>query len=209
MQCEAPDKRFFGELQDLNREFLALLTDSRAGEAAWRSLGLAPATASQLRSLSAAELDFIASVPGLLADFRRLPGSLGVSERPPADATLDGEWLQAAAVFTAGLLTYLWQLSRRDRLLTAICLGPGPDPRQSIRAVSFKDIQHCAMHSAAELRTRLGWHPHWWADLLEAARSGDTDQRERCRLDLIALGLGRDPARPFPRSKNPQRPSGR
>lgn len=208
MQCEAPDKRFFSELQDLNREFLALLTDARADESAWRQLGMAPATARQLRALGAAELDFIASVPGLLADFRRLPGSLGVHEQPPADAALNSQWQQAASVFAAGLLTYLWQLSRRDRLLTALCLGPGTDPRQVLHAVSFHDIQHYAADSAAQLCTRLGRHPHWWTDLLTASRSEDFEQRERCRLDFIALSLGSESGRSRLRRDAAGRPSG-
>lgn len=192
MQCEAPDKRFFGELRELNAEFLALVTQPVAGEAAWRLLGLPAATGHDLCRLDPDELEFVTAVPGLLADFRRLPPALGVFEPSPLPAALDPQWLQQASVFAAGLLTYLWQLARRDRLLTTLCLGPGSSMRRELRAVGFRDIQHCARNSIAELRARLGSHPTWWPELLTAARSEDRDGRSRCQLDLIALGLAAD-----------------
>jgi len=189
MQCEAPDKRFFGEMRDLNAEFLALVTHPAAGEPAWRLLGLSAATGRGLCRLDPAELEFVTAVPGLLADFRRLPPALGVFEPSPLPDELDRHWLQQASVFAAGLLTYLWQLARRERLLTTLCLGPGNAMRGELRAVGFRDIQHCARNSVAELRARFGDHPTWWPELLTAARSEDHDERSRCQLDLIALGL--------------------
>jgi hypothetical protein len=192
MQCEAPDKRFFGELRDLNAEFLALVTHPAAGEPAWRLLGLSAATGQELCGLNPQELEFVTAVPGLLADFRRLPPALGVFEPSPLPAALNQRWLQQASVFAAGLLTYLWQLAQRERLLTTLCLGPGNTMRGELRAVGFRDIQHCARNSVAELRARFGSHPTWWPELLTAARSEDHDERSRCRLDLIALGLAAD-----------------
>jgi len=189
MQCEAPDKRFFGELRDLNAEFLALVTHPAAGEPAWHLLGLSPGTGRELCRLDPGELQFVTAVPGLLADFRRLPPALGVFEPSPLPATLDRQWLHQASVFAAGLLTYLWQLAQRERLLTTLCLGPGSSMRRELRAVGFRDLQHCARNSVAELRVRFGGHPTWWPELLTAARSEDHDERSRCQLDLIALGL--------------------
>ena len=190
MHCEPPDKHFFAEIRDLNLEFLGLVSDPRAGNAALQLLGLSPAVAAQLRLLSDPERRFVAGVPGLLAGFRRLPARPGVSDAAPV-AGLDRHWLGSATVFSAGLMTYLWQVAQRDQLLTALCIGPGSDTRSELRTLTFRDIQSGAVCAVGQLRARLGHHPHWWHNLLNAARSRNDLDRERCRLDLIALSLGR------------------
>ena len=190
MHCEPPDKHFFTEIRDLNLEFLALIADPHGGEAAVQLLGFSAPAAAQLRRLSDEERGFVAGVPGLLAGFRRLPARFGVADAAPMGG-LDSDWLGSATVFSAALMTYLWQVAQRDRLLTALCVGPDSETRRELRAITFRDIQSGAFCAVGQLRARLGRHPHWWQDLLNAARSRDEAYRERCRLDLIALSLGR------------------
>ncbi len=186
MRCESPDRQFFAEVRDLNLEFLALVADTRAGESAWRLLGLAPHSARHLRNLSDSERQFMATVPALLAGFSRSPAALRVAEQTLPDGELEPGWLAAATLFSNGLLTYLWQLARTDRLRIALCIGPGRGLRADLQAIGFRDIQACAAQAVPDLRVR---HPGWWADLITAARSEDHELRERCRLDPIALSL--------------------
>jgi hypothetical protein len=99
-------------------------------------------------------------------------------------------WQAALRVFATGLLTYVWQLSRRDRLAAALCVGPGQGLRRELAEISFRDIQARAGLAAQAIEARHATNPRWWTDLIRAARSSDHDLRERCRLDLIVLGLG-------------------
>ncbi len=186
MRCESPDRRFFAEVRDLNLEFLTLVADQRAGEAVWRLLGLAPRTAARLRGLSESERQFMATVPALLAGFSRSPAVLRVAEQTSLNGELEPGWLADATLFSTGLLTYLWQLARTDRLRIALCVGPGRGLRNDLRTIGFRDIRACAAQAVPDLRAR---HPRWWADLINAARSEDDELRERCRLDPIALSL--------------------
>ena len=62
MACECPDSRFFQDLADLNREFLALLT--RHGQPGGELLlGLKPAWVEMLCALSDDQLSYIARTP--------------------------------------------------------------------------------------------------------------------------------------------------
>lgn len=191
MRREAPDTQFFVEIRDLNREFLRLLTSPAAP--AGQQFGLPAPVVAGLRGLDAGQLDFVAATPGLLAGFLDLPGDWRLAAEPGLGESRPTAWQAAARVFAAGLLTYLWQLARRDRLAVALCIGPAAELRRGLAAIRFRDIQACAPVAVQSLTARHAGHPTWWPALITAARSDDEELRQRCRLDLLALGLVVEP----------------
>lgn len=194
MGCEALDKAFFAEVRDLNVAFLGLVADPRAGAAGLEMLGLEPPSAVALRALDAAERRRIAAVPVPFSGFRDLPLSPCVAEPPPLPAGLHPAWLQAAGLFAAGLLTYLWQLARHRPVAAALCVGPGQGRVQGLAALSFDVIQACAPVATPLLKARRAFSPALLTALLSAARRAGPDSA--VGLELIPLGLaGLRPAR--------------
>ena len=121
MRCKAPDKRFYRELTDLNGEFLGLIASHQPAHSV---LGLDSAVVRRIRELSDPELDFIAETPCLLAGFSTVSSTRMVGEANLDLADVDRGWVDAARLFTAGLMTYLWQMAGRDSFTAALCVGP-------------------------------------------------------------------------------------
>lgn len=188
MQCKAPDMRVYGELRDLNAGFLKLVI--KHGHA-WQApvLGLDAGATAALRRLSDSELDFIATTPGLLAGFTVLPPPQSVSELQSWLHGADGHWLESARLFCTALMMYLWQIARRDRLVTALCVGPGTGRVSRLAALSFREIEGSADRAMCQLNARFGSHPTFWPDLIRAARSEDEEFRLMSRLAIIPLTL--------------------
>lgn len=191
MQCKPPDMRFYSELKELNTEFLNLIVDH--GKPWQKSvLGLDAGSASALRRLSDSEIDFIAAAPGLLAGFTVLPPPRGVSESRADLHRSDEHWLAAARLFCIGMMTYLWQLARRDQLVATLCIGPASGRIRGLAELSFGEIQGCADRAIAQLNARFGDHPTFWPDLIRAARSEDAEFKDLSRLAIIPLTLAED-----------------
>lgn len=187
MQCKPPDMHFYRELKDLNASFLSLVVDHGSS---WQEpvLGLDAGSTAALRSLSTTELDFIATTPGMLANFAVMPPR-SVSESPADLRHSDERWRESLRLFCAALMTYLWQLARRDRLVTALCVGPGGARISNFAALNFREIQGCADRAMYQLTARFGGHPTFWPDLIRAARSRDEEFRVISRLVIIPLTL--------------------
>lgn len=189
MRCKPPDSRTYEALRSLNAGFLALVTDPDGLGVAPR-LGLDPPICAQLSRLAPEELEFIAGTPSLLAGFdtpdRAHAVLSGRVAEPRSDSVAWSDARSAAArVFAAALLTYLWQMDRRDRLMTALCVGsaePLPD-------LTIARIQAYAAEATHRLRARFADHPCFWPDLIRAARSHDPDLRYLSRLTVIPLSL--------------------
>ena len=188
MQCKPPDMRFYGELKELNIQFLSLIVDYGKH---WQEpvLGLDAGSAAALCRLSASELDFIATAPGLLAGFTQLPLQPSVCEARVDLDQPDEDWLSSARHYCIGMMTYLWQLARRDQLVAALCVGPVSKRISHFAELSFGDIQGCADRAIAQLSARFGDHPTFWPDLIRAARSQDAELRDLSRLAIIPLTL--------------------
>ena len=188
MQCKPPDMRFYGELKELNIQFLSLIVEYRRP---WQEpvLGLDAGSAAALSRLSASELDFIATAPGLLAGFTQLPPQPSVCYSSIDLDQLDAKWLSSARHYCIGIMTYLWQLARRDQLVAALCVGPASRRISHFAELSFGDIQGCADRAIAQLNARFGDHPTFWPDLIRAARSQDAEFRDLSRLAIIPLTL--------------------
>lgn len=188
MQCKPPDTRFYDDLKDLNVEFLNLIV---AHGHSWQKpvLGLDAGSASALRRLSDSELAFIATAPGLLAGFTVLPPPPGVSE-PRADLhQSDERWLESTRLFCIGMMTYLWQMARRDHLVAVLCVGPATGRVGCLAELSFREIQGSADRAMSQLNARFGGHPTFWPDLIRAARSEDPELKDLSRLSIIPLTL--------------------
>lgn len=188
MRCKAPDKQFYRELADLNAEFLALITWE--GHAPGLSLlGLAPAIRLQLMVLERAQQEFIAATPTLLAGFAQLPTAHGVKESPPAQPGIDTEWRRRAQMFSAGLMTYLWQLAQRDALNAALCIGASQANVRKFAELSFRDIQARTELATDKLEARFCRHPRFWPDLIRVTQKGTGIIPRMSRLASIPLAV--------------------
>jgi hypothetical protein len=188
MRCKPPDKRFYQELTELNAGFLSLFTDQRL---LWHGplLGLDPPITHGLRALAAAELDFVAATPCLLAGFPVLPFPDAVSESQTGARPADDRWLESARLYSAELTMYLWQLARQDHFATTLCVGRATDGMKQLTNMGFREMQASARIAMYHLRARFGRHPRFWPDLIRAARSGNQDLRSLSRLTIIPLTL--------------------
>lgn len=193
MSQKYPDSLIKDEIADINREFLRLLTHPRLPAMAG-VLGLDGPTLDSLRRLDAAQLENIAGSSLLLAEFNPLPGTDDFSMRADqmvADAAICPDWQQDMSGFANRLLTFVWQASRRDRLLSAFCLGLDKGQAQRLAQLSFIRISRGAEYASVCLRARLSQHPKFWHDLVRTAHSGNRDQQLAAQLALIQLSVVR------------------
>lgn len=193
MRSDYPDMQMYEDLGDLNRGFLGLIT----GPGATReipALGLDAAIVEQLRMLSAAELDFIAGTPGLLACFSRLPPpSLHqVAEIPVARLAVHRGWRESARLYVISLLTYLWQMEQRGWPCCALCAGTAAEGPGPLAAFDLARIRTSADFAVDQLRARFADHPSFWKDLIRSARSGNEDFQALSRLTIIPLVLAEE-----------------
>jgi len=189
-----PDTQFQREIRDFNREFLELLcTDLRGGSA----FGLPPAVRQRLGLLAPAQLEAIAETPCLLAAFAVLPPRQlprGVAENSGADPDLADHALaeahaESARLFAASLLTWLWHTAGQDRLLAALCIGPGRLGVEQLASAGFRDLQRVAAGAGHCLEARFCRHPRLWPDLVRAASQADTQLLTATRLSVVQLTL--------------------
>jgi hypothetical protein len=183
MQREAPDSIFFREINDFNAEFLALLA-AAATRYSGPMLGLDSAILEPIAKLSGAQLEAIAGTPCLLAGFAvaRRQRALRVAESQPST---DAAWTEQARLFAAGLLTYAWQMARRDPLRAALCLGP--QAQALVAGTTLRDIRSSAERNLQHLEARFASHSRFWPDLVRAARDGRPERIQLARLTAIQL----------------------
>jgi hypothetical protein len=200
----------FSPIRDINREFLRVLTRP-AVQGRQHLLGLESPVLDGLCSLSTCQLDEIAAVPHLLAEFSPVPDAAAaarisaVQERSPPFESPDNGWDQEVHAFTDRLLTCLWQSARHDTLLAAFCVGPNEDIRRSMAQLSFTKISRYSDQAYRSLRARLSSHPRFWPDLIRAARSGSTAQQHASQLSIIQLSVAALVPRPTTRSTSPKK----
>jgi len=188
MVLEAPEKRFFCELRELNAEFLSLAghPDRPGGR---ELFGLEPALSECIGSLSAEQLDFVAGTPVLLAGFAAIDAPPGIGERTAYFDAADGNWLASTQAFSAGLMTYLWQIARRGGLDAAFCVGLSRDQVRRLAAWRFADIRVLAATASQRIEARFCHHPRFWPELIRAAGSGAKPVQRLLRLSAISLAI--------------------
>jgi len=187
MTTKAPVTRPQHEIQELNLEFLDLL---RRGGAPPPNFSLEAAVCQRIRCLTVAQVDTIAGTPCLLAGFTAIPpfaASRGVAE--PLGAGLGTRPAETARMFAAGLMNYLWQTARQDRLLAALCMGPWPVAIDRLAGAGFRDIQASAAEAVDYLEARFCRHPRLWPDLVRAATAGNAELLAATRLSVVQLTL--------------------
>jgi hypothetical protein len=195
MRPEPPDSRFYAEITDLNLEFLRLVADSRRHRAE-AVFGLEPTIADLIARLTSAQLLAIAETRCLLAGLRqplRLFAATGVAEA--RGELSDRRWLEAAQVFAAGLITYAWQVARRDPLRATLCLGAlAPE----FRELGFRDAQRYSAAAPGHLEARFHAHSRLWTDLVTAAYRGGEDRLRLARLGVVQVALSDAARRALP-----------
>lgn len=193
-----PDTQLRQEIRDFNREFLELIcTDTRPGTV----FGLQPTVRQRLGALVPAQLEAIAATPCLLAAFvvlppRQLPR--GVAEATGAGPVADSgqpagpvprAQAEAARIYAASLLTWLWHTARQDRLLAALCIGPGRVGVEQLGSACFRDLQRAAAGADECLEARFCRYPRLWPDLVRAASGADATLLTATHLSVVQLTL--------------------
>jgi hypothetical protein len=185
-----PETRIGTELFGLNREFLELLRD---GAREPHVFGLDAPLRQRLAGFNAAQLDSIARTPCLLASFSVLPpvrSARRVAEPTGQKPTpMPAPLAEAARLFAASLLAWLWHTAREDRLLAVLCMGPGLHDLDGLVGAPFSELQRAAVTATEHLEARFCRHPRLWPDLLRAASSGDAQLIATTRLSVIQLTL--------------------
>jgi hypothetical protein len=181
MRREAPDTRFFREIQDFNLEFLGLVAT------AWSSsqrpvFGLDSSVMEPLAHLNSEQMEAIAAAPCLLAGFSstRRARAPRIAEPGPSD---DGGWSEQARLFAAGLLTYCWQMARRDPLRAALCVGS--EAQALVGGATVRDIRGYADRALQHLEARFCAHTRFWPDLVRATRDNHPERLQLARLTAI------------------------
>ena len=175
------------EMLQLNLEFLQLA--ARSGSAA-PPLGLAPGIRDRLAQLDQSRLLELAQTPCLLAGFAGHPAEpqpLGVADREAAFPA--GAPDQSTVLFTSGLLTWLWQLSRHLPLHAGLFAGIGGPLAQWLAVTGFGELQRRAPRATRLLVARFASHPRFWPDVLTALERDDAEALVIARLCTLQLGL--------------------
>jgi len=184
MPAKWPDTQVRQEIRDFNREFLALVCAVPPPVPAY---GLAPAIRHRLAGLGPGDLGSIADTPCLLM------AVLPASPRPVAGVH-DGPGFPSAPVegarlFAAALLTWLWHTARQDRLLAALCMGPGRQAADQLARAALGDLQRAAARAEFSLEARFCRHPRFWPDLVRAASRADAEVLTATHLSAVQLTL--------------------
>ncbi len=187
MQRNWPHTQVCREIQEFNRAFLELLCEDLSPGGAF---GLASAVRQRLRLLSPPQLQAIAATPCLLAAFSPLtsaPVPRGVADAPLP--VVDPAQADATRLFAGSLLVWLWHTARQDRLLMALCVGPGQRGVESLSGSGFLELQRTAAGAADRLEARFCRHPRIWPDLVRAACVADREVLTATRLSIVQLTL--------------------
>jgi hypothetical protein len=192
MRSKWPETHFRAEIQAFNREFLDLVcADGRPGMA----FGLPVPVRQRLVLLAPAQRVAIADTPCLLAAFMLVPpwrGRQGVADAAasaPFREPVAPPQADAVRLFAAALLTWLWHIAREDRLVAALCVGPGTLGIQQLGSADLRDLHRVAAAATDCLEARFCRHPRFWPDLVRAASHADPQLLTATRLSAVQLTL--------------------
>ncbi len=186
-----PDSQVGREIHEFNLEFLELIcADSSRGVA----YGLDPAVRQRLRQLAPAQREAVAATPCLLAAFTALlpwPDAQGVAQGVAETSLMAFREApsDAARLFAASLLAWLWHTARQDRLLAALCIGPGSRAVEHLSSAAFRDLQRTAAGPSGCIEARFCRHPRLWPDLVRAASIPVGPVLTATRLSVVQLTL--------------------
>lgn len=178
-----------GEICEFNREFLHLIRESRDSG---RAYGLDAQIRSRINALSPDQLEALAQTPCLLAGFPSLPPPplpRGVSEASGPVHPESSRRSDAARLYAASLLTWLWHTARGDRLVATLCVGPGSLAVECLRSAAFRELQHAAVIASDSLEARFCHHARLWPDLVRAVSLPGSEILMAARLSVVQLTL--------------------
>ena len=184
MQREAPDSHFYKEIMDFNIEFLGLVAAARLA-CHGSAFGLERPIIERIGMLTTGQLEAMAATPCLLASLssdRASARMTFLAEPPPPP---DPAWAEESRVFAARLLTYAWQMVRRDSLHAVLCVGPAVE-RLSPKT-SYGELRQVARRDLRQLEARFHRHQRFWIDLARAARDGRSEELRVAQLAAIPL----------------------
>jgi hypothetical protein len=191
MQWKHPDTRLHDDINALNREFLRLLVHAECPREAV-VFGLQPHCVSSLRRLTGSQLEAIALSPCLLATLHfgqaNYSDSPIIKEQTPTHAA-SPDWYSDVRVFVAEALTYIKQVSHRDTLAAAFCVGLDKDAADELLQLSFSRVRDVADNAESLLRARFHDHPNFWCDLIRGCAAPDTDLQLVSRLSILPLSV--------------------
>ena len=188
MHGKWPDTQFRREIHDFNRAPPPPPPPPPRGGTAF---GLAQNVRQRLRL--PAQLEAIAETPCLLAAFavlppRQLPRGVAENSGPDTGSApnpVAAAHAEAARLFAASLLTWLWHTACQDRLLAALCIGPGRLGVEQLASAGFRDLQRAAAGAVDCLEARFCRHPRLWPDLVRAVSQADAPVLTATRPSVV------------------------
>jgi hypothetical protein len=153
---------------ELNLAFLGLIAERCAREPEREAYGLAPRYATAVATLGAPRARRVATCPYTLFSLRLDEMSSWVTGAPtvclPGDApspALEG--------FARSVAFFVWHLSRRDPMTSALVLGIGPNTHARWRSLPLASVDHIAPRIVSTLGARWAKHTFFWRWLLREA----------------------------------------
>ncbi len=186
------------EIHQINRRFLELIA-MRACNNKNDIYGLPADLCRQIAGLSSVQRDIMAVVPLLLvtATGRAISEASAVRDE---EMTEPQEYMRidvAEQNFTTALMTWLTRGDQREHTLASLWQGTPESEGESIRHLSFGEIQMLAPFAGRILRARLVDRPGMWTELILAAQSKDSRRQQLARLGLLPHS--------YPKPKRPRR----
>ena len=181
------------EIREINQQFLHLLLhpDARSLNSV---LGLDYGVLEGLRRLTSEQQLTVASVPGLLAEFRPLPAIAdidGVADLEQPFALTSAAWQRELQGFADRLLTCIWHAARHETGINTACMGLSTSRCRKLSQWSFVALSRYSRNAVASLVARHARHPTFWPDLIACAASSDPLRKIASQLSLLQLSVAR------------------
>ncbi len=175
------------EVYEINRRFLDLIALQVLGREGGY-YGLPAELCLRIAELEPSQRDAAATVPMLLVTAARQAATdvSAVHDRQGESSRLTEDVEVAAQRFTASLLTWLIQDAQQNHSLSSLWLGGSASSGDSLRNLSFGDIQVLALYADKILAACFTDRPQLWNDLIHAARTGDPQLQARARLAALS-----------------------
>ena len=175
------------EIYEINRRFLDLIALQVLGRAGGY-YGLPAELCLRIAELDPSQRDAAATVPMLLVTAARQAAAevSAVHDRQDESSRLAEDVEVAAQRFTASLLIWLTQDAQQNHSLSSLWMGGSAASGDSLRKLSFADIQVLALYADRILAACFTDRPQLWNDLIHAAKTGDPQLQARARLAALS-----------------------
>lgn len=205
MEESQGEAKRLNEIHDINRRFLDLIA-LRVLISDGGYYGLPAELCLRIAELEPAQRDAAAMVPMLLVTAARQAAEdvSAVHDRQDESSRLTEDVEVAEQRFTASLLTWLIQDVQQNHSLSSLWLGGFGASRESLRNLSFADIQVLARYAHRILSACFADRPQLWSDLIQAARTSDPQFQDRARLAALSRSYPPESIIKAPGTRNPR-----